>query len=211
MSLDDVQMGRIRRAVRHLARRYSRQAALRCRQSGNRRLVRVHRLGCDMLCQDASAMFFGTQTGQMMQMDRTGYDNGVPYVCDDGWRLGGVSEPSQTITWKQARAVYHARASQPFEPQLTAPLIMWSRCRRLPLPRQILACRISGTRGCGIKPSGMRQDQAKPAVRNTGWVSIGMTGFSHAPVVQVTVAQQVKPEVELISIAATFERLAITV
>jgi pyocin large subunit-like protein len=48
-------------------------------------------------------------------------------------------------------------------------------------------------------------------VRNTGWVSIGVTGFSHAPIVQVTMAQQAKPEVELISIAATFERLAITV
>ena len=36
-------------------------------------------------------------------------------------------------------------------------------------------------------------------------------GFSHAPVVQVTMAQQAKPEVELISIAGTFERLAITV
>jgi hypothetical protein len=41
-------------------------------------------------------------------------------------------------------------------------------------------------------------------------VSIGMTGFSHAPIVQVTVAQQAKPEVELISIAATFERAAST-
>jgi hypothetical protein len=48
-------------------------------------------------------------------------------------------------------------------------------------------------------------------VRNTGWVSIGLTGFSHAPVVQVTMAQQAKPEIELISIAGTFERLAITV
>ena len=52
---------------------------------------------------------------------------------------------------------------------------------------------------------------AQAAVRNTGWVSIGMTGFSHAPIVQVTVAQQAKPEVDLISIAATFERLGVTV
>jgi hypothetical protein len=48
-------------------------------------------------------------------------------------------------------------------------------------------------------------------VRNTGWVSIGVTGFSHAPIVQVTMAQQSKPEVELVSIAGVFERLAITV
>jgi hypothetical protein len=44
-------------------------------------------------------------------------------------------------------------------------------------------------------------------VRNTMWVSIGETGFSHAPIVQVTVSQQVKPDVELVSIAATFLRM----
>jgi hypothetical protein len=57
-------------------------------------------------------------------------------------------------------------------------------------------------------------DQAapgRPVVRNTMWVSIGMTGFTHAPVVQVTVAQQAKPDVELISIAATFERAGVNV
>ena len=43
------------------------------------------------------------------------------------------------------------------------------------------------------------------------WVSIGMTGFSHAPIVQVTVAQQAKPDVELIAIAATFEQEGVTV
>jgi len=50
-----------------------------------------------------------------------------------------------------------------------------------------------------------------PTIRNTGWVSIGQTGFSHAPIVQVTVAQQARPEVDLISIAATFERAGINV
>ena len=43
------------------------------------------------------------------------------------------------------------------------------------------------------------------------WVSIGYTGFSHAPIVQVTVAQQAVPEVELISIAATYEPCGVNV
>jgi hypothetical protein len=47
--------------------------------------------------------------------------------------------------------------------------------------------------------------------RNTGWVSIGVTGFSHAPVVQVTVAQTALPNVELIAINATFERAGVNV
>jgi hypothetical protein len=43
------------------------------------------------------------------------------------------------------------------------------------------------------------------------WVSIGMTGFSHAPIVQVTVAQQARPDVELVAIAATYERAGVNV
>ena len=48
-------------------------------------------------------------------------------------------------------------------------------------------------------------------VKNTMWVSIGETGFSHAPICQVSVGQQVKPNVELVSISATFVRMAANV
>jgi pyocin large subunit-like protein len=52
---------------------------------------------------------------------------------------------------------------------------------------------------------------SRGVVRNTMWVSIGVTGFSHAPIVQVTVAQNAKPNVDLIAISATFERAGINV
>jgi len=48
-------------------------------------------------------------------------------------------------------------------------------------------------------------------VRNTLWVSIGMSGFAHAPIVQVTVAQVSRPRVELIAIATTQERGGVNV
>jgi hypothetical protein len=48
-------------------------------------------------------------------------------------------------------------------------------------------------------------------VRNTMWVSIGVTGFSHAPIVQVMVAQNAKPNVDLIAISALFERAGMNV
>ena len=53
-------------------------------------------------------MFFGTQTGKIMQADRTGYDNGLPYTATmvGGWEV--FKSPSQTITWKQARASFVA-------------------------------------------------------------------------------------------------------
>jgi hypothetical protein len=48
-------------------------------------------------------------------------------------------------------------------------------------------------------------------VRNTGWVSIGLTGYSHAPVVQITMNQRAKPDVELINISAIYERCGVNV
>jgi hypothetical protein len=43
------------------------------------------------------------------------------------------------------------------------------------------------------------------------WISIGETGFAHAPIVQITVAQQAKPDVELIAIAAVYEPAGVNV
>ena len=50
-----------------------------------------------------------------------------------------------------------------------------------------------------------------PPIKNTMWVSIGETGFSHAPIVQVSVEQQIRPNVELVSVSATFLRMAANV
>ena len=59
--------------------------------------------------------------------------------------------------------------------------------------------------------SGAPSSQVGVTVHNTRWVSIGETGFSHAPICQVTMGQRARPEVELISIAATFNRMAANV
>ena len=156
-------------------------------------------------------MFFGTQTGKIQQADRTGYDDGVPYTCTivGGWEV--FQSPAQTITWKQARASFSARANEQFIPQLGATtdyVVM------LPTPPSaapdpgLLDLWDEGLWGTALWDATM---PTTPVVRNTGWVSIGVTGFSHAPIIQVTMAQIAKPEVELISIAGAFERLAITV
>jgi hypothetical protein len=156
-------------------------------------------------------MFFGTQGGIVMQADRTGYDDGMPYVATmvGGWEV--LASPSQTITWRQARASFSAREGQPFVPQLSATLDYV-----VTIPAPPLAGPDPGL--LDLWDEGLwevsRWDlgvPASPVVRNTGWVSIGMTGYSHAPIVQVTVAQQARPEVDLISIAATFERCGVNV
>jgi len=57
-------------------------------------------------------------------------------------------------------------------------------------------------------------DQSAPLlvpVRNTMWVSIGMTGYAHAPIVQTTIGQTATPSVELISVSATYEPAGVNV
>jgi len=174
-------------------------------------------------------LYFGTQDGKIMLADRTGYDDGKPYVATlvGGWEM--FQSPSQTITWRQARATFSATAGQPFQPQLSAatdyvvtlppappagpdpgPQDSWDEANwgpgmggpppPVPTPPERLQY------GQWDQPVNTR-----PVVRNTLWVSIGKTGYSHAPVVQVTVAQKVKPNVDLIAITATFERCGINV
>ena len=173
-------------------------------------------------------MFFGTQTGRIMQADRTGYDDGLPYVATlvGGWEM--FASPSQTLTWRQARASFSAKAGEPFVSQISATVDYVVTLPPPPPPGadhgllDLWDQGLWGPPGSGsLNPpppadveAYAQWDAATPpasVVRNTGWISIGMTGYSHAPVVQVTVAQNAKPEVELISIAATFERMGVNV
>jgi hypothetical protein len=177
---------------------------------GNRRCAVVNTatgawcrfVGYDATCfmQLAGDLFFGTQDGIVMQADRTGYDDGKPYICTmvGGWGMFG--QQAQTKTWSQARAQFAARPGEPFIPQISS-------CTdyTLNLPAAPSAGIDSGR--ADVWDQGlwdqMLWDAAalpSPTVRNTGWVSIGSTGFSHAPVVQVTMAQGAKPNVELIAI-----------
>jgi hypothetical protein len=185
-------------------------------------------------------MFFGNQDGIVMQADRTGYDDGQPYtaVMVGGWEM--FSSQATTMVWRQARASFTAGNADPFQPQLSActdyvitlppppsaapdpgvadvwdqglwgPTPGWTPpwSPGNPFPTQ-------GPPSAPDKASYLQWDQAAPptvpVVRNTGWVSIGYTGFSHAPICQVTVAQQAPPNVELISISALYEGAGVNV
>jgi hypothetical protein len=192
-------------------------------------------VGWDALCfvKLRADMFFGTQDGLIMQMDRTGYDDGnhrkIPYVATlvGGWEM--FQARSQLVVWRQARAVFTSGASEPFVPQLDA-------CTDyiivVPPPPEagpdpgILDVWDQGKWGpdMGGPPPPVptppqraqyaQWDQpglSRPVNRNTMWVSIGKTGFSHAPIVQVTVAQQARPDVELVSIACVFDQGGVNV
>src|SRR5436190_8444238 len=187
-------------------------------------------LGYDAVCfiRMRGDMFFGTQDGLVMQCERTGYDDGKPYVATlvGGWEMFGA--PANTVTWHQCRAVFRSGIAQPFYPQLSATTDYVVTIPTPPPPgvdpgvQDVWDQGKWGPTGSGDLNPPPPADIAAYAqwdqpsvrlspVRNTLWVSIGMTGFAHAPIVQVTVAQQATPDVELLALSTTYERAGVNV
>jgi len=156
-------------------------------------------------------MFFGTQGGIVMQADRTGYDDGVPYVATlvGGWEM--FKAPSQQVTLHQMRAIFTSRANEPFQPQLSATTDFQV---IIPPPPEIgLDPGLVDVWDQGLWDNALwdQPGLGRPPHRNTLWVSIGMTGFAHAPIVQVYVGQQARPDVELVALGATYEIAGVNV
>ena len=156
-------------------------------------------------------LFFGTQDGKIMHADRSGTDDGQPYVATLIGNWGAMQSQPSEVVWHQARAVFIAQTGEPFLPQLSS-------CVNFVLdaptpPDAGLDVDVFDVWGQGIWDDALWDQQAlpAPAMRTTMWVSIGTTGYTHAPVVQATIAQHAKPTVELVSIDAVFERQGVNV
>jgi hypothetical protein len=170
-------------------------------------------VGYDAMCFSRlrGDMFFGTQDGLIMQADQGGTDDGHCYVATlvGNWNM--LQQQVSQSVWRQARATFRARPTATFQLQLAG-------CTdfNIVVPP-------TGSAGTDVVAQGQWDlglwdqalwDQGDASVlpaRNTGWVSIGTTGYSHAPVVQVLIAQQLKPSIELISIDAVFEPAGVNV
>jgi hypothetical protein len=156
-------------------------------------------------------MFFGTDKGIIMLADRTGYDDGAPYVCTlvGGWELfrsGGAH-----TVWHQARAVFTAANRELFNPQIDATVNYVITIPPPPTAGEDLGRLDVWDQGLWDQALWDQGSTERPVQRNTMWVSVGKFGFSHAPIVQVQVAQQAKPDVELLAIATTFEPAGVNI
>jgi hypothetical protein len=195
--------------------------------------------GWDAICfmQLNGSLFFGTQDGKIMLAESTGFDDsywddtinritGTNYVCTmvGGWEMFQV--PPNQVTWMQARATFFSSAREPFEPQLAASVDYEFRIPAPPVPGpdpgllDVWDQGLWGPTPTSNPPNDADRDAyaqwdqpgaGVPPIKNTMWVSIGETGFSHASIVQVNVAQQVRPNVELVSVSAIFLRMAANV
>lgn len=156
-------------------------------------------------------MFFGTQDGKIVQADKGGYDLGMPYTATlvGGWEV--FNAPSQTVTWWQARATYICRPGSTFVIQLSATTDYL--INLLPPPSAGPDPGLLDLWDEGLWDDAVWDGGGPPQgiINNTMWVSIGVTGFAHAPVVQITVAQTSKPVFDLVSIGATYKRMGVNV
>jgi hypothetical protein len=162
-------------------------------------------------CRLRGDRFFGTQDGYIMQANRTGYDDGIPYTATivGGWEM--FHSPTQSAVWHQARASFQAAPREPFRPQITACTDYVVTIPTPPVPGPDPGVLDVWDQGLWDEALWDQPSVTTPSVRNTQWISVGATGYSHAPVLQVMVAQLSPPNVEFISMAATFERQGVNV
>jgi hypothetical protein len=141
--------------------------------------------------------FFGTVDGTVHQMERTGSDDGMPYTCA---YLGLYEQLGSGVqkTVHQARATFQSRT--PITPQVT---VRTDYDETLSVPPNSVAdfqtdawgTAIWGTSTWGARPD--RQTIAR-------WGSVGRTGYSIAPEVQLTFGTALAPDAELAAFDMTY-------
>ena len=173
-------------------------------------------VGWDAICFTThyNQCFFGTQKGRIVQADVTGSDNGELYTCIyvGSWEHFGPK--AHHVHWLQGRTLFTSGrgGAEPFVPQLTG--VSNYSYALPPAPNAGTDPLLFEVWDEGVWDDA-HWDAPGPSVLepvfNTYWVSIGAIGYSFAPIVQVTIHQNVAPQVGLISIDAIAERLAVAV
>ena len=125
--------------------------------------------GWDAMCfiRMRGDMFFGTQDGRIMQADRTGYDDGMPYVATlvGGWEMFSVAVADHHLAAGAGLVHGAGRRAVP------AATVGHHRLRRHLAAAaagraRILVCSICGIKGCGTRRCGT------PARRQSRWCAI---------------------------------------
>jgi hypothetical protein len=118
---------------------------------------------------------------------------------------------AQETVWRQARASFTASPGEPFVPQLAGCADFVIKVPPVPNSGSDPGLIDVWDQGTWDNAKWDQEATGKSVMRNTMWVSIGITGFTLAPVMQVTVAQQAKPSVEFIALDCAYERAGVNV
>lgn len=142
--------------------------------------------------------YFGSDDGKVYLMNAGGSDNGAIYTCT---YLGAHESLGAALVQKtvvQMRPVF--QAAHPILPQLTARADF---NETLPAPPSSVPNFSLGVWDEGLWDEAL-WDSASVTIASAQWVAVGVTGYSIAPLLQMTFGVTPTPKVELVSIDATY-------
>lgn len=143
--------------------------------------------------------YFGTNDGRVVEMEKGGSDNGEPYVYQCAYGANDFGSPGFHKTAKMGRATFLGFSN--LKPQVSASV---DYVENFPTPPNA-GLEIAGESAwdVGLWDSAL-WDGGLSKVSISGWFSIGKTGYAIIPQIQGTMANQTKPDAELISIDMTY-------
>lgn len=147
------------------------------------------------------APYFGTANGAVFRMQTTGADAGSPYTCSYLGQFEGLGLPGVQKTVLQARPVFISNT--PIIPKLTMKADYDETLSSAPN-----ALVYSGEAGWDVSlwDDGLWDAIGELAVQasDSQWTGIGVTGYAHAPELQLTFGSTLSPDVEYIGADVTF-------
>lgn len=151
------------------------------------------------LCLYSNLGFFGTNDGKVKQMEVGGNDDGEPYVCTYVGLPDHLGAPGVTKTIHEARSIF--TSTVPFIAKVSA-----STDYRvsLPTPPSSVADFVVDEWDSGLWDVA-KWDSGTASTTSTKWVSIGKSGFSIAPQIQITCGVTPYPRTELIAYDVIYE------
>lgn len=150
--------------------------------------------------------YFASSTGKVYRMETGGTDDGVPYTCTYVGLPDYLKTPGVTKLVHSARVIVQSsfapvmKASASVNYNVSLPVA--------PAPGPDV---VTGARWDVARWDVDRWDSTVDTSIHTKWVSIGKSGFSVSPQIQVTCGFTAKPELELIATDVIFETGAVFV
>jgi len=147
--------------------------------------------------------YFGTTNGEIFMMDTGGSDDGDTYVCTYVGLPDHLDSPGVTKTVHQSRAIF--KSNVPFIAQVSA-----STDYQIDIPPAPSSVNDFTVDVWDVGLWDVAQWDAGSTSQTTSqWVSIGKTGFSASPQIQITCGVTPTPTTELVAFDMLFENGAV--
>lgn len=146
-----------------------------------------------------SVGYFGTSDGKIRQMEAGGSDDGMPYTADYVGLWDHLRAPGATKTVHSARTVVTSSADFEVQTSVSADYTV-----TLPSPPNSIADYVTSEWDVGLWDVAT-WDAGVTLTTKSEWSSIGKTGFSIAPQIQVTSGVTPTPHLNLVAIDVVYE------